>query len=78
MPLITTAAVVILTIAVVVAVVIVMVRMRVLLSTITILLLVAAAVKAVLAQGLRTADIYSPGTTRVSTLEMGAAVVKAL
>ncbi len=39
---------------------------------------IEAAVKAVLAQGLRTADIYSPGTTRVSTLEMGAAVVKAL
>jgi len=27
---------------------------------------------------LRTADIYSAGTTRVSTLDMGAAVVKAL
>jgi len=39
---------------------------------------IEAAVKAVLAQGLRTADIYSPGTTRVSTLDMGAAVVKAL
>jgi 3-isopropylmalate dehydrogenase len=39
---------------------------------------IEAAVKAVLAQGLRTADIFSPGTTRVSTLEMGAAVVKAL
>ena len=36
------------------------------------------AVKAVLAQGLRTADIFSPGTTLVSTTEMGAAVVKAL
>ena len=36
------------------------------------------AVKAVLAQGLRTADIYSEGTTRVSTIEMGNAVVKAL
>ncbi len=39
---------------------------------------IEAAVKAVLAQGLRTADIYSAGTTRVSTLDMGAAVVKAL
>lgn len=36
------------------------------------------AVKRVLAQGLRTADIFSQGTTRVSTAEMGAAVVKAL
>jgi 3-isopropylmalate dehydrogenase len=39
---------------------------------------IEAAVKSVLAQGLRTADIYSEGTTRVSTMEMGAAVVKAL
>lgn len=39
---------------------------------------IEAAVKSVLAQGLRTADIYSPGTTRVSTAEMGSAVVKAL
>lgn len=36
------------------------------------------AVKTVLAQGLRTADIFSVGTTRVSTGEMGTAVVKAL
>ncbi|MDR3370582.1 3-isopropylmalate dehydrogenase [Rhodoferax sp.] len=36
------------------------------------------AVSKVLAQGLRTADIYSEGTTRVSTIEMGDAVVKAL
>lgn len=36
------------------------------------------AVKAVLAQGLRTPDIHSEGTTRVGTAEMGAAVVKAL
>jgi 3-isopropylmalate dehydrogenase len=36
------------------------------------------AVRQVLAQGLRTADIFSQGTTRVSTAEMGAAVVKAL
>jgi 3-isopropylmalate dehydrogenase len=36
------------------------------------------AVSNVLAQGLRTADIYSEGTTRVSTIEMGDAVVKAL
>ena len=39
---------------------------------------IETAVKAVLAQGLRTADIFSEGTTRVSTLEMGTAVVKAL
>jgi 3-isopropylmalate dehydrogenase len=39
---------------------------------------IEAAVQVVLTQGLRTADIYSPGTTRVSTVEMGAAVVKAL
>ena len=36
------------------------------------------AVKAVLAQGLRTADIYEAGTTKVGTREMGDAVVKAL
>ena len=36
------------------------------------------AVKKVLAQGLRTPDIYSEGTTKVSTREMGDAVVKAL
>ena len=39
---------------------------------------IEAAVKTVLNQGLRTADIYSAGTTRVSTAQMGAAVVKAL
>ncbi|MDP3616679.1 MAG: 3-isopropylmalate dehydrogenase, partial [Rhodoferax sp.] len=39
---------------------------------------IEAAVKSVLAQGLRTADIFSQGTTQVSTLEMGAAVVAAL
>ncbi len=39
---------------------------------------IEAAVKTVLAQGLRTADIYSEGTTQVSTREMGDAVVKAL
>ena len=39
---------------------------------------IEAAVQKVLAQGLRTADIYSEGTTRVSTREMGDAVVKAL
>jgi len=39
---------------------------------------IEAAVKDVLVQGLRTADIFSAGTTRVSTVEMGAAVVKAL
>ena len=36
------------------------------------------AVKSVLAQGLRTPDIYSTGTTKVSTVEMGDAVLKAL
>ncbi|MFZ3084496.1 3-isopropylmalate dehydrogenase [Rhodoferax ferrireducens] len=39
---------------------------------------IEAAVKDVLVQGLRTADIFSTGTTRVSTVEMGTAVVKAL
>ena len=39
---------------------------------------IESAVKAVLAQGLRTADIYSAGTTKASTREMGDAVVKAL
>ncbi len=36
------------------------------------------AVKAVLAQGLRTPDIYEAGTTKVGTKEMGDAVLKAL
>ena len=39
---------------------------------------IEAAVQKVLQQGLRTADIYSEGCTRVSTEEMGSAVVKAL
>jgi 3-isopropylmalate dehydrogenase len=39
---------------------------------------IETAVKAVLAQGLRTADIFSAGTSRVSTREMGDAVVKAI
>jgi 3-isopropylmalate dehydrogenase len=39
---------------------------------------IETAVKAVLAQGLRTPDIYSSGTTKVSTVEMGDAVLKAL
>jgi 3-isopropylmalate dehydrogenase len=39
---------------------------------------IETAVKKVLAQGLRTADIYSTGTTKVSTVHMGDAVVKAL
>lgn len=39
---------------------------------------IEAAVQAVLQQGLRTADIYEEGTTRVSTSEMGDAVLKAL
>ena len=39
---------------------------------------IEAAVQKVLAQGLRTPDIYSAGTTKVGTAEMGDAVVKAL
>jgi 3-isopropylmalate dehydrogenase len=39
---------------------------------------IETAVKKVLALGLRTADIYSTGTTKVSTVQMGDAVVKAL
>ncbi|WAT87085.1 3-isopropylmalate dehydrogenase [Delftia acidovorans] len=39
---------------------------------------IEAAVQKVLAKGLRTADIYSEGTTKVSTREMGDAVVAAL
>ena len=39
---------------------------------------IEVAVKQVLSLGLRTADIYSSGTTRVGTREMGDAVVKAL
>jgi len=39
---------------------------------------IEAAVAQVLDQGLRTPDIHSPGTTRVGTVEMGDAVVKAL
>lgn len=39
---------------------------------------IEAAVQAVLQQGLRTSDIYSAGTTKVSTTQMGDAVVKAL
>jgi len=39
---------------------------------------IETAVKAVLAQGLRTPDIYSEGTTKVGTAQMGEAVVKAL
>ena len=39
---------------------------------------IEAAVKRVLVQRLRTSDIFSPGTTRVGTAEMGAAVVRAL
>ena len=39
---------------------------------------IESAVKTVLASGLRTADIYSEGTTRVGTREMGDAVVAAL
>ena len=39
---------------------------------------IETAVKKVLAQGLRTPDIYSEGTTKVGTVQMGDAVVKAL
>ena len=39
---------------------------------------IETAVKSVLAQGLRTADIWSDGTTKVSTREMGDAVVAAI
>lgn len=39
---------------------------------------IEAAVQKVLAQGLRTPDIYSAGSTKVGTAEMGDAVVKAL
>ena len=39
---------------------------------------IEAAVKSVLAQGLRTADIYEPGTQKIGTQEMGDAVVAAL
>ena len=39
---------------------------------------IETAVKSVLAQGLRTADIYEDGTQRVSTEQMGDAVVRAL
>ena len=39
---------------------------------------IESAVKKVLAQGLRTPDIYSEGTTKVGTREMGDAVLKAL
>ncbi|GAD24323.1 3-isopropylmalate dehydrogenase [Acidovorax sp. MR-S7] len=39
---------------------------------------IEAAVTSVLAQGLRTPDIYSAGTTKVGTVEMGDAVLKAL
>jgi 3-isopropylmalate dehydrogenase len=39
---------------------------------------VERAVAKVLAQGLRTADLHEPGTTRLGTREMGEAVVAAL
>jgi len=39
---------------------------------------IEAAVQNVLAQGLRCADIFEPGTTKVSTSEMGDAVLRAL
>jgi 3-isopropylmalate dehydrogenase len=40
--------------------------------------LVETAVEQVLAGGMRTADIYSPGTAKVSTSTMGDAVLRAL
>ena len=39
---------------------------------------IEAAVKKVLGEGLRTADIYTPGTRKVGTGEMGDAVAAAL
>jgi 3-isopropylmalate dehydrogenase len=39
---------------------------------------IEAAVKKVLAQGLRTADIHRPGTQKIGTVQMGDAVVAAL
>ena len=39
---------------------------------------IESAVKAVLSAGLRTADIWSAGTTKVGTREMGDAVVAAI
>ena len=39
---------------------------------------IEGAVKKVLGQGLRTGDIFEPGTTKVGTKEMGDAVIKAL
>jgi 3-isopropylmalate dehydrogenase len=39
---------------------------------------IESAVKKVLSQGLRTADIYEAGTTKVGTEQMGDAVVAAL
>jgi 3-isopropylmalate dehydrogenase len=39
---------------------------------------IEAAVKKVLAQGLRTPDIHQPGTRKVGTREMGEAVLAAL
>ncbi len=39
---------------------------------------IEAAVRRVLADGLRTADIFEAGTTKVGTAQMGDAVLKAL
>ena len=39
---------------------------------------IESAVRQVLSQGLRTADIFEPGMTKVGTTEMGDAVLKAL
>ncbi len=39
---------------------------------------IESAVQHVLGSGLRTADIWSEGTTKVGTIEMGAAVLAAL
>jgi 3-isopropylmalate dehydrogenase len=39
---------------------------------------IETAVKNVLAQGLRTADIFEAGTTKVGTVDMGAAIIGAI
>ena len=39
---------------------------------------IESAVRKVLGEGLRTADIFEAGTTKVGTIEMGDAVLKAL
>ncbi|HRJ73519.1 MAG TPA: isocitrate/isopropylmalate family dehydrogenase, partial [Terrimicrobiaceae bacterium] len=39
---------------------------------------IEAAVRKVIQDGLRTGDIHTPGTTRVNTAEMGAAITEAI